>query len=808
MSKADEDSGKREPVSVEGQPEASTDPLSQSVKPAPIQPAKQCTRHQKEPHIYSCQSIKTCQVPLVGKKSTLKCLISGYPVTVLFDSGSQVSIVDRQWAKKYITNHPVRPLRELMDDELEVYAVNGQTVPYDGWVELTVTLAGHEDPNLTVKAPFLVSQLPLPQPLVGANVLGVIIQRQQSDRDANAVLYSLLRRAFEVDEEQVAAIVNFIQVPQQTDCTPATVRVGKDNVIIPAGKAVQVWCRVPPNFGITDPFVLYEPLEDNVALRHLSIGEGLLGVNMTQRPYVKIPISNHSKDDVLLPKRTVLGTIQHVAKLIETETLETTSSQSTPITISATGVDKTTPPCDSPTDSWLPPVNLTHLSPDQQKSVEKVLVEECRAFSRDSGDIGCIPSLQMEIRLKDDTPVQRAYASIPKPLYREVKEYIQELLVKGWVVKSQSPYAAPVICVRKRDGTLRLCIDYRLLNNKTVPDKHPLPRIQDLTDSLGGYSWFSILDQGKAYHQGFIAEGSRYLTAFTTPWGLYEWVRIPFGLSNAPAAFQRSMEEMLDTLRDECCIPYLDDVLCFSKSFDEHVQVLQKVLKALQRHGVKLKPEKCELFRKEVWYVGRLVSAEGVKVDPKDIEAVQALKHRTPQTVGDVRQLLGFLSYYRTYVQDFSRIAKPLYDLLQVKTDISHTKPAKGKTKHPQQSSRAPIHWEREHQDTLERLIDMLTQPPVLAYPDFTCPFILHTDASQKGLGAVLYQNQDNKMRVIGYGSRTLTPAEQNYHLHSGKLEFLALKWAVCDKFKDYLFYAPHFTIFTDNNPLTCFKHS
>lgn len=747
--------------------------------------------------------MKTCQVPLVGKKSTLKCLISGYPVTVLFDSGSQVSIVDRQWAKKYITNHPVRPLRELMDDELEVFAVNGQTVPYDGWVELTVTLAGHEDPNLTVKAPFLVSQLPLPQPLVGANVLGVIIQRQQSDRDANAVLYSLLRRAFEVDEEQVAAIVNFIQVPQQTDCTPATVRVGKDNVIIPAGKAVQVWCRVPPNFGITDPFVLYEPLEDNVALRHLSIGEGLLGVNMTQRPYVKIPISNHSKDDVLLPKRTVLGTIQHVAKLIETETLETTSSQSTPITISATGVDKTTPPCDSPTDSWLPPVNLTHLSPDQQKSVEKVLVEECRAFSRDSGDIGCIPSLQMEIRLKDDTPVQRAYASIPKPLYREVKEYIQELLVKGWVVKSQSPYAAPVICVRKRDGTLRLCIDYRLLNNKTVPDKHPLPRIQDLTDSLGGYSWFSILDQGKAYHQGFIAEGSRYLTAFTTPWGLYEWVRIPFGLSNAPAAFQRSMEEMLDTLRDECCIPYLDDVLCFSKSFDEHVQVLQKVLKALQRHGVKLKPEKCELFRKEVRYVGRLVSAEGVKVDPKDIEAVQALKHRKPQTVGDVRQLLGFLSYYRTYVQDFSRIAKPLYDLLQVKTDISHTKPAKGKTKHPQQSSRAPIHWEREHQDTLEHLIDMLTQPPVLAYPDFTCPFILHTDASQKGLGAVLYQNQDNKMRVIGYGSRTLTPAEQNYHLHSGKLEFLALKWAVCDKFKDYLFYAPHFTIFTDNNPLT-----
>lgn len=193
------------------------------------------------------------------------------------------------------------------------------------------------------------------------------------------------------------------------------------------------------------------------------------------------------------------------------------------------------------------------------------------------------------------------------------------------------------------------------------------------------------------------------------------------------------------------------------------------------------------------------MSEDGVKVDPKDIEAVQALRHKRPQTVGDVQQLLGFLSYYHAYVQDFSRIAKPLYNLLQGKSDTKQ--PSEGRAKYLQQSSRASVQWNEEHQKTLEQLIDNLIQPPVLAY--FTCPFILHTDASQKGLGAVLYQKQKDKMRVIGYGSRTLTPAEQNYHLHSGKLEFLALKWAVCDKFRDYLFYAPHFTIYTDNNPLT-----
>lgn len=772
-------------------------------QPSSKQTRKQSKHDQRKHSTSSCQSSSECKVPLVGKKCLLKCLIGGYPITVLFDSGSQVSMVDRQWVERYIPHYQVRPLQELLDDELEVYAVNGQAVPYDGWVELTVTLAGHEDPNLTVQAPFLVSKLPLPQPLVGANVLRAIIQRQASDKEATAVLYSLLRRAFGMEDDQVVVLVNSIQVQQKTDCGPATLRIGKDNVTIPAGKAVQVWCKVPQNFDTSDPLVLYEPAEENVALRHLSVGEGLLEIYNPQRPFVKIPISNHSKHQIILPKRTVLGTIQHVAKVIESNTSELPATQSIQTTVAAVEVSKIPSPCSSDAESWLPPVDLSHLSPDQQKSVENVLREECEAFSRDGADIGCIPSLQMEIRLKDDTPVQRAYASIPKPLYREVKEYIQELIVKGWIVKSQSPYAAPIICVRKKDGSLRLCIDYRLLNNKTVPDRHPLPRIQDLTDSLRGYSWFSILDQGKAYHQGFIAEGSRYLTAFNTPWGLYEWVRIPFGLSNAPAAFQRSMEEMLDSLRDECCIPYLDDVLCFSKSFDEHVHVLQKVLQALQRHGVKLKPEKCELFRREVRYVGRLVSEDGVKVDPKDIEAVQALKQKRPQTVGEVRQLLGFLSYYRTYVQDFSRIAKPLYDLLQVKSDTPLQTPGRGRAKCLQQASRAPVQWDKEHQEILERLIDMLTQPPVLAYPDFDHPFILHTDASQKGLGAVLYQKQDNKMRVIGYGSRTLTPAEQNYHLHSGKLEFLALKWAVCDKFKDYLFYAPHFTIFTDNNPLT-----
>lgn len=138
-----------------------------------------------------------------------------------------------------------------------------------------------------------------------------------------------------------------------------------------------------------------------------------------------------------------------------------------------------------------------------------------------------------------------------------------------------------MVSVREKDGSLRLCIDYRLLNLKSIPYRHPLPRIQDLFDTLGGYNLFPILDQGKAYHQGFITDGSRHTTAFISPWGLYQWVRIPFLLSNAPTTFQQSMEEMLDSLRDECCIPYLDDFLCNSKTFEDHVEVLRLVLRTL-----------------------------------------------------------------------------------------------------------------------------------------------------------------------------------------------------------------------------------
>ena len=291
-----------------------------------------------------------------------------------------------------------------------------------------------------------------------------------------------------------------------------------------------------------------------------------------------------------------------------------------------------------------------------------------------------------------------------------------------------------------------------------------------------------MLEQGKTYHQGVLTPESQPLTAFITPWGLYEWVMIPFGLSNAPASFQRFMETCLGELRDEMCVPYLDDIIVFSATFDEHISHLRKVLQRLKEHGVKLKPKKCSMFKREFLFFGRIVSAEGYTLDPSTVAPVLRLKETLPKTMKDVRTLMGFLNFYRRYIENFSSIAKPIYDLLKSDDDNDNKVKAKGK-RCVQPPPNHPVTWTTAHQSALEKLIGCLIDLPLTAYPEPNSPYVLHTDASESGLGAILYQEQNRKLRVIAYGSWTLTAAEKNYHLHSGKLEILAMKWAICNSF-------------------------
>ena len=376
-------------------------------------------------------------------------------------------------------------------------------------------------------------------------------------------------------------------------------------------------------------------------------------------------------------------------------------------------------------------------------------------------------------------------------MYEEVRQHLKEMLESGAIRKSSSPYCSNVVLCRKSDGSLRFCIDLRKLNNKTIKDAYNLPRTVDVMDSLIGSKYFTKLDLRSGYWQVEIKEEDKHKTGFTVgPSGFYECNRMAFGLTNAPATFQRLMEACMGEMHLTECLIFLDDILIFSKTFEDHLKRLESAFERLEKHNLKLKPSKCEFVMREVKYLGHIVPEDGIRTDPDKTEVLKTWP--VPTNVKTLRSFLGFAGYYRRFVKDYLKIIKPLNDLL-----VGHPthKPVK-KSKR----SKVPWEWGERQQFAFDTIIEKFTSPPILAYADCSKPFIVNTDASIEGLGAVLYQVQDGHERVISYASRGLRPSERNYPAH--KLEFLCLKWALTDKFHDYL-YGNTFEVRTDINLLT-----
>ena len=443
--------------------------------------------------------------------------------------------------------------------------------------------------------------------------------------------------------------------------------------------------------------------------------------------------------------------------------------------------------------SWI--LNLIDLSglencPEKlQQEDKEMLKRNAKVFSKDDMDMGRTNLVKHHIKLTDPVPFKEAYRRIPPQMYDEVKTHLQEMLDLGAIRPSNTPWASAIVLVRKKDGRLRFCIDLRRLNNRTVKDAYSLPRIESILDSLDGAQIFSTLDLKAGYWQVEMAEECKAYTAFTCgPLGFYECDTMPFGATNAPATFQRLMHDCLGELNMNWCIVYLDDIIIFSDTKEEHLKRLEAVFQKLCAAGLKLKPSKCFFFREEIEYLGHVVSGKGISTNPKKIEAVA--KWPTPKTVYDVRSFLGFVGYYRRFIKNFSRITKPIREAIT------------GLENQSKRTAKKPyIEWTDAADTAFEHLKAMCVSTPILAYPDYQLPFTLHTDSSTDGLSAVLYQKQDGKLRVIAYASRSVSKAESNYP--ADKLEFLALKWAVCEKCHEYLYGSKSFEVFTDNNPLT-----
>ncbi|KAK6190484.1 hypothetical protein SNE40_002346 [Patella caerulea] len=334
-------------------------------------------------------------------------------------------------------------------------------------------------------------------------------------------------------------------------------------------------------------------------------------------------------------------------------------------------------------------------------------------------------------------------------MYDEVRNHLQDLLKSGIITKSHSPWSSNIVLCRKKDNSLRMCVDFRQLNRRTIKDAYALPHIDEILDNLVGAKYFSVLDMKSRYHQVELKSTDKCKTAFTVgPLGFYQFNRMPFGLTNAPATYQRLMEECLGDLHLKICMIYLDDVIIFSDSYEQHLERLQLVFQRFEEWGLKLAPKKCKFFQTKVKYLGHVVSSEGVHTDPEKVNKVTDWK--IPTNIDELRSFLGFAGYYRRFIKNFSKIAQPLNELL-TGTTSSKTRGRKGKTEQPNVWK-----WKTDQDQAFEHLKEALITTPVLAYPDSTKSYILHVDASGVGLGAILFQHQDGKDRVIAYASSTV----------------------------------------------------
>ena len=380
------------------------------------------------------------------------------------------------------------------------------------------------------------------------------------------------------------------------------------------------------------------------------------------------------------------------------------------------------------------------LTKDQRVDVKELLTQYQDIFSVTGNKLGRTSTVQHTIDVGSNPPIRQRARRIPaaqQPVYEQEMAKMKELDI---IEPSDSPWASPTVLVRKKDGTMRFCVDYRRLNNATVKDSYPLPNIEDTFDSLSGAKYFCALDLASGYWQVEMAPKDRHKTAFLTREGLWQFKVMPFGLCNAPATFERLMEMILRGLLWKRCLVYIDDIIVYGKSFEETLQNLQTVFQRIRDAGLKLKPKKCELFTKEILYLGFRVNGDGVKPDPGKIEAVT--QWPLPCNATDVRSFLGFANYHRRFIKNFAQIAKPLQLLTHKGQRFS---------------------WGSSQRLAFSKLKFLLTTCPMLNHPLPDTPFILDTDASAFALGGVLSQKVNGVEKVIAYASNSLSKSEMNY---------------------------------------------
>ncbi|XP_062380954.1 uncharacterized protein LOC134069109 [Sardina pilchardus] len=716
---------------------------------------------------------------LVGDSPLVQVLAAGRPVSCIIDTGSQVTLFSKALFEKQVQGVEMRGAHEV--PWLTLKAVNGLKLPYVGYVVLDFTVAGVVIPQRGV---VIVEDqhLPASHGILGMNVIRHCWEVLEQQGGANHSLFvSALPRSARAAWSQAFAACRRLQVTVNRHEEPYLARLRSSGPprLQPQSECV-VWADVPRGQLRDGDQVLVEDFR--AGHQEWCVGRALARVRDGRVP---LRVCNLHAYPVELPVRRPLASVERVgpdAVQLPNELVLRPQGEGT--------VEVMVRPVGHALPQHLQTLGQQGegLSPEEKRQLHQLLEQWQRVFARDEDDHGRTDAVYHHIPTGTAAPIRERYRPVPPSMYPEIKELLRGMLEGGVIRESSSPWAAPVVLVRKKDGAWRFCVDYRRLNDVTHKDAYPLPRIEESLTSLKGAAWYSTLDLASGYWQVEVHPDDQEKTAFATPMGLYQFERMPFGLCNAPATFQRLMQRCLGDKVHDFLLIYLDDVILFSSDFSSHLAHLEQVFARLEAHGLKLQPAKCSLFQRSVKYLGHVVGADGVSTDPEKTAAVQDWP--VPTTVKEVRSFLGFVGYYRRFIPGFSKLAAPLHTLLR-------GVPA---------ASRGRVQWSDTCQEAFDGLKRALVEAPVLAYADYTLPFRLYTDASLQGLGAVLAQVQGGKERVIAYASRGLHDTEKNDNNYSAfKLELLALKWAITEKLKDYL-WGMKFIVFTDHRPLLHLK--
>jgi len=648
--------------------------------------------------------------------------VNGSAHLCLLDSGADVSLIPAHLVDRGRLTAP--PQRNL-------YAANDTVIAVDG--EITLPIVIQERRYLSSFA-------------ATENVDEIILGRNWLA--ANRVIWDFDADSVSIDGRPVKLLHRERNGPRCKRC-----RVGADTEIPPLSEAIIPANTIFGNFKTpaTDEQWTTVPSEPIPGLR---VARTLISSNA---PTVAVRVCNVSRRPIRLHKGQSVSVLQNVKVTAVTPAADV----------------------DHPTAAEQRHSIVNNVDPSVPRKTKQELlglVEQYHdIFSYSEYDLGHTDLVQHEINTGDHRPVKQPLRPQPRARLSVIDHLIDDMQSQGVIEPCQSEWASNIVLVTKKDGSIRFCVDYRKLNSLTQRDAYPLPRIDTCLDTLSGAAWFSTFDLRSGFHQVKVHPRDANKTTFTCHRGTFRFPRMPFGLCNAPATFQRLMDTVLMGLNFDICLTYLDDIMVFSRDLDSHLERLSKLFQRLREANLKLKPSKCSLLQKRVAFLGYVVSETGISTDPAKIEAVKTWP--TPTNLRQSRAFVGLCQYYRRFVPNFSAVAAPLHALTR-----------KG----------AQFVWTAECQHAFEQLKAALVGADVLALPNDEGQYILDCDASDTSIGAVLSQVQNGEERPICYASQLYDKHQQNYNVT--RKELLALVTFV-KKFRQYLL-GHSFLIRTDHAAL------